>query len=105
MLPCRVAGRQLGGAQTQSTNYDESKVGTYTLPDPLIFNNGKPVRNAHDWERRRHEILELFATNVYGHSPRAPKRIRFDVFDIDKNALRPIGRCHGQCTRGTAPPF
>ena len=82
------------GAQTQSTNYDQSKAGTYTLPDPLIFNNSKPVRNAHDWKRRRHEILELFATNVYGHRPRVPKRIRFDVFDIDNNALRPMGRCH-----------
>ena len=25
-------------------NYDEAKVGTYTLPDPLTLNNGKPVR-------------------------------------------------------------
>jgi hypothetical protein len=63
------------GAQTQSANYDESKVGIYILPDPLVFNNGKPVRSARDWKRRRAEILDLFATNVYGHSPKAPKRI------------------------------
>jgi hypothetical protein len=75
------------GAQTQSANYDESKVGAYSLPDPLVFNTGKPVRNARDWKRRREEILELFATNVYGHSPKAPKHIGFDVFDIDKTAL------------------
>src|ERR1700687_2992698 len=75
------------GVQAQSTNYDESKVATYTLPDPLIFSHGKPVRNAREWKRRREEILELFASNVYGHSPKAPKRISFDVFDTDKIAL------------------
>ena len=31
-------------AQAPPANYDESRVGAYTLPDPLIFNNGKPVR-------------------------------------------------------------
>jgi hypothetical protein len=75
------------GAQTQSANYDESKVGAYTLPDPLIFNNGKAVRDARDWKRRRREILELFATNVYGQSPKASKHISFEVFDTDKAAL------------------
>lgn len=75
------------GAQRQSVNYDESKVGVYILPDPLIFNNGKPVRSSRDWKRRRREIFELFATNVYGHSPKPPKRISFNVFDINKTAL------------------
>ena len=75
------------GAQTPSANYDESKVGVYTLPDPLIFNNGKPVRSTRDWNRRRTEILELFATNVYGHSPRALKHMNFKVLEIDKAAL------------------
>ena len=75
------------GAQTPSTNYDEAKVGAYTLPDPLIFNNGKPVRSAHDWKQRREEILELFAVNVYGRSPKAPKDISFDLVETDKSAL------------------
>ena len=30
-------------------NYDEAKVGTYTLPDPLKLNDGKPVRDAKTW--------------------------------------------------------
>jgi len=76
------------GAQIPPANYDESKVGTYTLPDPLAFNDGKPVRTARDWSgRRRPEILELFAANVYGHSPQAPKELRYDVFDSDEHAL------------------
>ncbi len=28
------------------SNYVESKVGTYTLPDPLVLENGLPVRDA-----------------------------------------------------------
>jgi len=75
------------GTQAQSANYDESKVGAYTLPDPLIFNNGKPVRSARDWKRRREEVVELFATSVYGHSPKAPKRITFEMFDSAKTVL------------------
>ena len=38
-------------------------------------------------KRRRAEILELFETNVYGRSPRPPKDIRFNVFDVDNKAL------------------
>jgi hypothetical protein len=71
-----------------STNYDESKVGTYTLPDPLVFNDGKPVRTARDWtDRRRTEILELFKANVYGRNPKAPASVRFDVLESDRHAL------------------
>ena len=70
------------------TNYDEAKVGNYTLPDPLLFNDGTPVRSASDWTRRRRaEVLELFATNVFGHSPAAPKKLNYEVFDTDQNAL------------------
>ncbi len=77
----------LAGGQTRPTNYDESKVGSYTLPDPLTFSNGKPVRNARDWKRRRAELLELFAKNVYGYSPKPPKRLNFEVSETNKTAL------------------
>lgn len=71
-----------------STNYDESKVSTYTLPAPLVFANGKPVRTAREWmERRRGEILKLFETSVYGRSPKSPKRVRYEIFDEDHHAL------------------
>ena len=71
-----------------SANYDESKVGSYTLPDPLVLDNGQPVRTAREWmERRRAEILKVFETNVYGRSPQPPKRIRYRIFDEDRRAL------------------
>ena len=75
------------GSQVESANYDEAKVGAYTLPDPLVFADGKPVHAARDWSRRRTEIIELFATNVYGHNPKPPAKTRFEVSEENKNAL------------------
>ncbi len=75
------------GAQPEVFNYDESKVPEYTLPDPLIFANGEPVKDARTWNRRRSEILELFTTQVYGRSPRKPAGMTFKEFDRDEKAL------------------
>jgi hypothetical protein len=63
-------------------NYDEARVGTYTLPDPLLLANGKPVRDAKTWnEKRRPEVVRLFEENQYGRSPGRPPAMSFDVFD------------------------
>lgn len=53
---------------------DESKVPAYTLPDPLVMNDGTPVTTTEQWtNERRPELLELFCEEVYGHSaPRQP---------------------------------
>ena len=51
-------------------NYDESKVPFYSLPELLVCADGSPVAAARDWTaKRRPEILELFAREVYGQSP------------------------------------
>jgi hypothetical protein len=69
-------------------NYDEARVGTYTLPDPLLLANGKPVRDAKTWnEKRRAEIVGLFEENQYGRSPGRPAAMSFDVFDKGTPAL------------------
>lgn len=69
-------------------NYTESKVGTYTLPDPLKLNNGKPVRDAKTWlNKRRPEIVHLFEENQFGRAPKRPKNLSFDVFDKGTPAL------------------
>ena len=71
-----------------AANYDEAKAGNYTLPDPLVFADGTPVRTPSDWtHRRRAEILDLFAVNMYGRSPQAPKELTYDVFDTAPSAL------------------
>lgn len=68
-------------------NYDEAKVGTYTLPDPLTMNDGTKVTNAKQWRKRRAELLQLFATNVYGHTPTVKPTLRFEEKLRDANAL------------------
>lgn len=51
-------------------NYDESKVRSYILPDPLIMADGQPVRTAKDWvERRRPEIMEWLVAHQFGITP------------------------------------
>jgi hypothetical protein len=66
-------------------NYDEALVGTYTLPDPLVLANGKPVRDAKTWtEKRRPEIVRLFEDNEYGRSPGRPAGMIFDMFDRER---------------------
>jgi len=69
-------------------NSDETKVGPYTLPDPLILQNGKPVRTAAEWfQQRRPEILCLFETQVFGRTPSKRLSVRFVVTSVDKDAL------------------
>src|ERR1700760_3349129 len=63
-------------------NYDEAKVDTYTLPDALVLDNGKPVRNTKTWiKKRRPEIISIFEAQQYGKAPRRPPAESFDVFD------------------------
>src|SRR5215471_15207989 len=69
-------------------NYDESRVGTYSLPDPLTLNNGAKVRDAKTWlQKRRPEIVRLFEENQFGRSPGRPAGMSFDVFDKGAPAL------------------
>lgn len=68
-------------------NYDESKVGTYTLPDPLIFLNGEKVKSREDWQTRREEIIKLYNENIYGYSPAPSKNMSYKVVEEDRNAL------------------
>ena len=77
----------LHAQEAPPANYDESKVGNYTLPDPLVFADGKPVTNAQDWSRRRVELLGLFAKDVYGQTPDLPASTRYTVFETNQHAL------------------
>lgn len=67
-------------------NYDESKVGTYTLPGLLLTTSGKRVTNQADWTGRRAELLRLFAENVYGKIPTQAVRLRFQTNSVDQSA-------------------
>jgi hypothetical protein len=70
------------------SNYDESKVGAYTLPDPLVLQNGKPVRDAETWFKlRRPELLQLYESEIYGRVPARAPEATFKVVEADANAL------------------
>lgn len=80
-------------ARPPEVNYDESKVPHYTLPDPLVFADGRKVTTAAQWKnRRRPELLELFTTQVYGRAPGRPKGQSFRVTSVDNHALGGIAR-------------
>jgi len=71
-----------------AVNYDEAKVGSYALPDPLMLANGKPVRDAKTWwTTRRPEIVALFETQQYGRAPGRPAEESFEVTDKGTPAL------------------
>jgi len=75
-------------AAPPDTIFDESLVPEYTLPDPLVMNDGSKVAADKDWmEKRRPEILHLFEEHVHGRSPEAPDRIAFKVFATESEAL------------------
>jgi hypothetical protein len=75
-------------AQPKEANYDEAKVPSYTLPDPLVMTNGQPVADAKTWrKKRRPEILRLFETHVYGRSPVRPPVLVAEVTSVDTQAL------------------
>ena len=77
-------------AQPAAANYDETKVGLYTLPDPLVDTDGERVTTAEGWrDRRRPEIMELFETYVFGKVPVPPHPIMpaFHVGSDDPHAL------------------
>ena len=67
-------------AQKRETNYDEAKVPAYELPDPLQFDDGREVRNVRQWEKkRRPQVLEVFAQEMYGHMPARPEGLHFST--------------------------
>ncbi len=52
------------------TNYDESKVPLFEVPDPLTSFSGEKINNAQDWAReRKPELLQFFEKKVYGKVP------------------------------------
>jgi hypothetical protein len=64
-----------------AANYDEAKANPYPkLPDPLVLKNGKKVKSAKDWwKKRRPEIVEDFDREVYGRVPQVTPKVTWEV--------------------------
>jgi hypothetical protein len=67
---------------------DEAQVPPYTLPDPLVMADGAQVVTTNEWlSKRRPELRELAAREMYGCAPPRPERMTFQVLDQDPLAL------------------
>jgi hypothetical protein len=84
-VAARTAAQQKG-----QFNYEESRVGTVTLPElfasPDAGESGKAV-SREQWIRRRAEVLELFREHVYGRRPGPPDTLQFDLLEENRGAL------------------
>jgi (4-O-methyl)-D-glucuronate---lignin esterase len=70
------------------SNYDEAKVGPYTLPDPLLLSDGRRVHDARTWRTvRRAEIVRLYETQIYGRVPANAPKVKWEVGELDRQAL------------------
>jgi hypothetical protein len=69
-------------------NYTEAKVGDYKLPDVLKMFDGTPVTDAKMWnEKRRPELLEYYAREIYGKIPATAPKVYWKVVSTDPKAL------------------
>ncbi|MBO4633699.1 MAG: hypothetical protein J5858_17425 [Lentisphaeria bacterium] len=68
-------------------NYDREKIASYTLEDPLTFLDGRKVTSPEEWKLRRKEILEIFASEMYGAEPPAPEQLLIEKFEEKIGAL------------------
>jgi hypothetical protein len=72
----------------RAANFDESKVTSYSLPDPLRLNNGKRVTNAKTWwNKRRPEIVESFDHEIYGRVPKERPKVDWQVTETIKETV------------------
>jgi hypothetical protein len=74
-------------SQQFNANYDESKIPAYTLPDPLVLNNGSRVTSNVEWGNRRTEIYNTFENEVYGKCPEWHGKLTASVLSTDLHAL------------------
>lgn len=83
-----LIGEDWAEAQKSKANYDESQVGTYTLPELLVTQDGQKITSAEGWtSQRRPEVLALFQEHVYGRTPADWGKVNFETREVKKDAL------------------
>src|SRR5262249_32982899 len=77
---------RLAKATGHVSNYSEDKVAPYTLPDPLVTSDKRPVTTAEMWlKQRRPEILKFFRDEIYGSVPESAPKVAWEVTETDDN--------------------
>lgn len=68
-----------------AANFDESKVHSYSLPDPLVMKDGKKVTTSDMWwKQRRPEIVEDFDREIYGRVPSVTPKVNWQLVSTTK---------------------
>ncbi len=57
----------------------ETEVPDYTLPDPLLREDGGKVENIVQWQEQRKVLLDMLRSKMYGRSPGLPEELKFHV--------------------------
>jgi hypothetical protein len=74
-----------------AANYDESKVKAFTLPDPLVCDDGTKAATPEDWwKKRRPEIVEDFDREVYGRVPKDVPEVKWEVVETKQEKVGDI---------------
>lgn len=99
ILPCLLAMSATSFPQPPAgTNFDESKVPPYRLPDPLLMADGRKVRTVRQWEKiQRPALYRLFEENVYGRYPTRKISLHWTTMEsgkwpVDTSILRKVVR-------------
>jgi hypothetical protein len=80
-------------AQREKVITEESQVPEYKLPDVLTCQNGRTVKSAKIWfKKRRPEILKLFTNEVYGKVPGQLAISEVKVWESADDALNGFAR-------------
>jgi len=70
-----------------AANFDESKVGAYALPDPLVLDNGKKVTTVEMWwKQRRPEIVDEFDREIYGRVSKDTPKVNWEVVSATRES-------------------
>jgi hypothetical protein len=73
---------------TCQTDYDESKVPKFELPELLTSNKGHKISDSKGWIKTlRPEILTLFEENIYGKIPGKLKISSYKILEKNQDAL------------------
>lgn len=78
----------LAADAADDTISDEAKIPPYTLPDPLVAEDGTKITTPEQWRtKRRPEILHLFEEHVFGRSPGKHPDMKFTQTSKKADAL------------------
>ena len=67
--------------------WKESEVPDYTLPDPLLREDGEIVEDIEQWLKQREVLLDLLCSKMYGHGPGLPEELKFHLTRERRTAM------------------